>query len=52
MPGKYTKPEDTIRRFEEICDGKWDKLPESAFMYVGSVEEAAEKAKKMSQEVM
>jgi len=50
MQGKYTKPEDTIRSFEEICDGKWDHLPEQAFMYVGAVEEAAEKAKALSGE--
>ena len=46
-PGQYTKLEDTIRSFKEICDGKWDHLPESAFMYVGSIEQAEEQAKKM-----
>ena len=46
--GNYTKLADTIRSFEEICDGKWDQLPESAFMYVGKVEEAAEKAERMA----
>lgn len=40
-PGNFTKLEDTIRSFEEVCDGKWDDLPESAFMYVGTIEEAA-----------
>ncbi|HYF28267.1 MAG TPA: F0F1 ATP synthase subunit beta [Baekduia sp.] len=40
-PGNFTKLEDTIRSFEELCDGKWDHLPESAFMYVGPIEEAA-----------
>jgi F-type H+/Na+-transporting ATPase subunit beta len=30
----------------ELCDGKWDHLPENAFMYIGNVEEAAEQAKK------
>ena len=35
---------DTVRSFKEICEGKWDHLPESAFMYVGSIEEAAEAA--------
>jgi F-type H+-transporting ATPase subunit beta len=40
-PGNFTKLEDTIRSFEELCDGKWDDLPESAFMYVGAIEEAA-----------
>ena len=46
-PGNYTQLEDTIRSFEEICDGKWDHLPENAFMYVGPIEEAEEQAKKM-----
>jgi F-type H+-transporting ATPase subunit beta len=48
IPGNYTKLEDTIRSFEEICDGKWDHLPEQAFMYVGPVEQAAEKAEKLA----
>ncbi len=47
FPGNYTQLEDTIRSFEEICDGKHDDLPEQAFMYVGAVEEAIEKAKKL-----
>ncbi len=46
--GKYTKLADTIRSFKEICDGKWDHLPVSAFRYVGAVEEAEEQAKKMA----
>jgi F-type H+/Na+-transporting ATPase subunit beta len=46
-PGQYTKLPDTIRSFKEICDGKWDRLPEGAFMYVGSIEGAEEQAKKM-----
>jgi F-type H+-transporting ATPase subunit beta len=50
LPGNYTKCEDTIRSFEDLCDGKWDHLPEFAFMYVGTVEEAAEKAEKMAAE--
>src|SRR5437764_11314180 len=45
-PGQYTPLADTIRSFQEICDGKWDHLPESAFLYVGSVEQAEEQAKK------
>ncbi|MBN9520889.1 F0F1 ATP synthase subunit beta [bacterium] len=45
--GNFTKLEDTIRSFEELCDGKWDHLPEGAFMYVGSIEQAAEAAEKM-----
>jgi F-type H+-transporting ATPase subunit beta len=45
IPGEFTTLEDTIQSFEEICDGKWDHLPESAFMYVGGVEQAAAKVK-------
>src|SRR5262245_15095412 len=45
--GKYTPIADTIRSFEEICDGKHDHLNEGAFMYVGAVEEAVEQAQKM-----
>ncbi len=40
-PGNFTKLEDTIRSFEELCDGKWDHLPEGSFMYIGTIEEAA-----------
>ena len=47
LEGKYVKIEDTIRGFEEILDGKHDDLPESAFLFVGTIEEAVEKAKKM-----
>jgi F-type H+/Na+-transporting ATPase subunit beta len=47
--GKITSMADTIRSFEEICDGKWDHLPEGAFTYVGAIEEAEEQAKKMAQ---
>jgi F-type H+-transporting ATPase subunit beta len=46
-PGKYVKIEDTIRGFKAIINGEYDDLPEAAFMYVGTIEEAAEKAKKM-----
>ncbi len=45
--GRFTSIEDTVRSFKEICDGKWDHLPEQAFMYVGAVEEAAEQAERM-----
>jgi F-type H+-transporting ATPase subunit beta len=47
-PGQYTTLADTIRSFREICEGKWDHLPESAFLYVGNVEMAEEQAKKMA----
>ncbi|UCE60385.1 MAG: F0F1 ATP synthase subunit beta [Phycisphaerales bacterium] len=48
--GNYTKREDTIRSFEELCEGKWDHLPEQAFMYVGGIEEAAAKAEELAKE--
>lgn len=44
-PGTYVKIEDTVRSFKEICEGKHDDLPESAFYMVGSIEEAVAKAK-------
>lgn len=47
--GKVTPLDDTIRSFEEICSGKWDHLPEAAFMYVGAVDEAEEQAKRLQQ---
>jgi F-type H+-transporting ATPase subunit beta len=49
-PGKVTPLRDTIRSFKELCEGKWDHLPEAAFMWVGSIEEAAEEAKRMASE--
>ncbi len=47
-PGEITKIDDTIRSFEEICEGKWDHLPEDAFMYVGAIEQAEEQAKRLA----
>ncbi|SES83444.1 ATP synthase F1 subcomplex beta subunit [Natronincola peptidivorans] len=46
FPGKYVPLKETIRGFKEILEGKHDDLPESAFLYVGSIDEAVEKAKK------
>src|SRR5947199_1883957 len=46
--GEFTKIDDTIRSFKELCEGKWDHLTESAFLYVGAIEDAAEQAKRMS----
>lgn len=45
--GKYVKLEDTIRSFKSIIDGECDEWPESSFMYVGTLEDAYEKAKAM-----
>jgi len=46
--GKVTPIKETIRSFKELCEGKWDHLPEGAFMYVGGIEEAEEQAKRMA----
>ena len=46
MSGAYVSIKDTIRGFKEILEGKHDDLPESAFLFVGTIEEAIEKAKK------
>ncbi|MHC4997544.1 MAG: F0F1 ATP synthase subunit beta [Planctomycetota bacterium] len=46
MEGKYCPVADTVRSCREICEGKWDHLPEQSFMYIGNVEEAQEKAQK------
>ena len=46
MEGKYVPLKETIRGFKEIIEGKHDDLPESAFLFVGTIEEAVEKAKK------
>jgi len=45
--GRYVKLADTVRGFQEIVDGKHDDLPEQAFMYVGTIEEAVERAEKI-----
>jgi F-type H+-transporting ATPase subunit beta len=46
--GKYVKLEDTIRGFKGIINGEYDDLPESAFLYVGTIKEAVEKAKQLA----
>jgi F-type H+-transporting ATPase subunit beta len=50
FPGVYTPLKDTIRSFAELCDGKWDHLPDQAFMYVGNIEDAAARAEKLAKE--
>ncbi len=47
FPGKYVPVKETVRGFKEILEGKHDDLPEAAFLYVGTIDEAVEKAKKM-----
>ena len=46
MEGKYVPIKETIRGFREIIEGKHDDLPESAFLFVGTIDEAVAKAKK------
>jgi F-type H+-transporting ATPase subunit beta len=46
-PGKYVTAQDTVRGFAEILAGKHDDLPEAAFLFVGNVEEAVEKGRKL-----
>ena len=46
MQGKYVPLKETIRGFKEIIEGKHDDIPESAFLFVGTIEEAVEKAQK------
>ena len=48
FPGIYVPLSETIRGFKEIIEGKHDNLPESAFLYVGTIDEAVEKAKKVA----
>ncbi|MEG1176259.1 MAG: F0F1 ATP synthase subunit beta, partial [Ruthenibacterium sp.] len=47
MPGKYVPLKETIRGFKEIIEGKHDALPESAFLFAGTIEDVIEKAKTM-----
>ena len=49
MEGKYVPIKETIRGFKEILEGKHDSLPESAFLFVGTIDEAVAKAKSISQ---
>ena len=45
MQGKYVPIKETVRGFKEILEGKHDDLPESAFLFVGTIDEAVEKAR-------
>ena len=49
VPGKYVSIKDTIQGFQAILNGDMDSYPEGAFFNVGTIEEAVEKAKKMSE---
>ena len=48
IEGTYVPLSETIRGFKEIIEGKHDDLPESAFLFVGTIDEAVEKAKKVA----
>jgi F-type H+-transporting ATPase subunit beta len=50
MKGRYVKVEDTVKGFKMLVGGELDDLPEQAFLYVGGIEEAIEKAEKMKTE--
>jgi F-type H+/Na+-transporting ATPase subunit beta len=47
--GEVTPLAETIRSFKELCEGKWDHLPESAFLYVGGIDQAVAQAEKMKE---
>ncbi|MBF0474364.1 MAG: F0F1 ATP synthase subunit beta [Deltaproteobacteria bacterium] len=47
-PGAFVSVPETVRSFKDICDGKYDDLPEQAFYMVGGIEEVVAKAKKMA----
>ena len=49
LPGTYVPLKETIRGFREILEGKHDDLPESAFLFVGTIEQAIEKAAKLQE---
>ena len=48
QPGRYVKLKDSIKGFKELIDGKADDLPEQAFYMVGGIEEAREKAERLT----
>jgi F-type H+-transporting ATPase subunit beta len=50
MKGRYVKIEDTVAGFKALCAGDYDHLPEQAFLYVGGIDEAVEKAEQMKSE--
>jgi F-type H+-transporting ATPase subunit beta len=50
LKGKYVKIEDTVKAFKQILAGEHDHLPESAFMLVGTIEEAIEKGERLMRE--
>jgi F-type H+-transporting ATPase subunit beta len=51
IPGRYVPIAETIRGFREICDGKYDAVPEQAFYMVGTIDEALERAQDKAGEI-
>ncbi|MGZ0051740.1 F0F1 ATP synthase subunit beta [Brevibacillus gelatini] len=47
-PGQYVPLKETVRSFKEILEGKYDHLPEGAFLYAGTIEDVVERAKNMA----
>jgi F-type H+-transporting ATPase subunit beta len=47
-PGVFVELADTVRGFQELCEGKYDHLPEQAFYMVGTIEQAVDKGKKLA----
>ena len=45
LKGKYVPVAETVRGFKEILEGKWDHVPEAAFLFVGGIDDVKEKAK-------
>jgi F-type H+-transporting ATPase subunit beta len=50
MQGRYVEIKDTIKGFRELVDGRHDDIPEQAFLYVGTIEEAQEKAEEIKKD--
>ncbi|MEN8723351.1 MAG: F0F1 ATP synthase subunit beta [Alphaproteobacteria bacterium] len=49
-PGVFVELEDTVKGFKAICDGEYDHLPEAAFLMVGTIEQAVEKAERLAKD--
>jgi len=48
LEGRYVSLKETVRGFREVLDGEHDDIPEQAFMMVGNIDEAVEKAERLS----
>ena len=47
VPGEYVRVEDTIKGCKELLEGRYDDVPDEAFWFVGTVEQALEKGKRL-----